>query len=150
MEDVDGGLHPAVDGQSLDEDEDEEISGSEKSVKQKSRIKLPILPSHGILTPGQPVPTLTQQRQAPDSAATKAPMSELLIGTGCCWLVGKSPSKRISGTDLLRQNCHTGIEIAGQTCYLTQSQYVDTWPTSPSTDPVTSNAWQVSPRSAKF
>ena len=25
MEDIDGGLHPAVDGQSLDEDEDEEI-----------------------------------------------------------------------------------------------------------------------------
>ena len=24
MEDIDGGLHPAVDGQSLDEDEDEE------------------------------------------------------------------------------------------------------------------------------
>ena len=27
MEDIDGGLHPAVDGQSLDEDEDEVISG---------------------------------------------------------------------------------------------------------------------------
>ena len=26
MEDIDGGLHPAVDGQSLDEDEDEEES----------------------------------------------------------------------------------------------------------------------------
>ena len=26
MEDIDGGLHPAVDGQSLDEDEDEDIS----------------------------------------------------------------------------------------------------------------------------
>ena len=25
IEDIDGGLHPAVDGQSLDEDEDEEI-----------------------------------------------------------------------------------------------------------------------------
>ena len=25
MEDIDGGLHPAVDGQSLDEDEDEEV-----------------------------------------------------------------------------------------------------------------------------
>ena len=28
MEDIDGGLHPAVDGQSLDEDEDEELQGS--------------------------------------------------------------------------------------------------------------------------
>ena len=27
MEDIDGGLHPAVDGQSLDEDEDESIRG---------------------------------------------------------------------------------------------------------------------------
>ena len=26
MEDIDGGLHPAVDGQSLDEDEDEDIT----------------------------------------------------------------------------------------------------------------------------
>ena len=25
MEDIDGGLHPAVDGQSLDEDEDEDL-----------------------------------------------------------------------------------------------------------------------------
>ena len=25
MEDIDGGLHPAVDGQSLDEDEDEDV-----------------------------------------------------------------------------------------------------------------------------
>ena len=27
MEDIDGGLHPAVDGQSLDEDEDDEEMG---------------------------------------------------------------------------------------------------------------------------
>ena len=30
MEDIDGGLHPAVDGQSLDEDEDEEGTKTEK------------------------------------------------------------------------------------------------------------------------
>ena len=29
MEDIDGGLHPAVDGQSLDEDEDEVLRGSQ-------------------------------------------------------------------------------------------------------------------------
>ena len=29
MEDIDGGLHPAVDGQSLDEDEDEDDDGGE-------------------------------------------------------------------------------------------------------------------------
>ena len=32
--------------------------------------------------------------------------------------------------------CHTEIELADQTCYLTQSQYADTGPTSPSTDPI--------------
>ena len=33
--------------------------------------------------------------------------------------------------------CHTEIELADQTFYLTQSQYADTRPTSPSADPVT-------------
>ena len=36
--------------------------------------------------------------------------------------------------------CHTEIEVADQTFYLTQSQYTDTGPTSPSTDPITPNA----------
>ena len=38
--------------------------------------------------------------------------------------------------------CHTEIEVADQTFYLTQSQYTDTWPTSPSADPITPGAWQ--------
>ena len=33
--------------------------------------------------------------------------------------------------------CHTEIEVADQTCHLTQSQYTDTELTSPSTDAVT-------------
>ena len=33
--------------------------------------------------------------------------------------------------------CHTDIEIAYQTFYLTQSQCNDTGPTSPSVDPIT-------------
>ena len=33
--------------------------------------------------------------------------------------------------------CHTEIELADQTIHLTQSQYTDTGPTSPSTDPLT-------------
>ena len=33
--------------------------------------------------------------------------------------------------------CHTEIEVANQTFHLTQSQYTDTGPTSPSTDPIT-------------
>ena len=36
--------------------------------------------------------------------------------------------------------CHTEIEAADQTFYLTQSQY--TGPTSPSADPITPGAWQ--------
>ena len=32
--------------------------------------------------------------------------------------------------------CHTEIQIADQTFYLTQSQYTDTGPTSPSADPI--------------
>ena len=39
--------------------------------------------------------------------------------------------------------CHTEIEVADQTFRLTQSQYTDTGPTSPSTDPTTPGARQV-------
>ena len=38
--------------------------------------------------------------------------------------------------------CYTEIEVPDQTFYLTQSQYTDTGPTSPSTDPITRGAWQ--------
>ena len=37
--------------------------------------------------------------------------------------------------------CHTEIEVADPTFYLTQSQYTDTGPTSPSADPITPGAW---------
>ena len=40
--------------------------------------------------------------------------------------------------------CHTEIEAADQTFRLTQSQYTDTGPTSPSADPITPGAWQSS------
>ena len=46
--------------------------------------------------------------------------------------------------------CHTSIEVADQTFYLTQSQYTDTGPTSPSADPITPGAWQGSHWSANF
>ena len=32
--------------------------------------------------------------------------------------------------------CHTEVEVADQTFRLTQSQYTDTGPTSPSADPI--------------
>ena len=37
---------------------------------------------------------------------------------------------------------HTEKKVADQTFYLTQSQYTDTRPTSPSTDPIMAGAWQ--------
>ena len=46
--------------------------------------------------------------------------------------------------------CHTEIEVSDQIFYLTQSQYTDTGPTSPSADPITPGAWQGSHWSANF
>ena len=46
--------------------------------------------------------------------------------------------------------CHTEIEVADQSFYLTQSQYTDTRLTSPSADPIMSGAWQGSHWSANF
>ena len=46
--------------------------------------------------------------------------------------------------------CHTEIEVADHTFYLSQSQYTDTGPTSPSADPRTPGAWQGSHWSAHF
>ena len=42
------------------------------------------------------------------------------------------------------------MEVADPTVYLTQSQYTDTGPTSPSADPITPGAWQGSHWSANF
>ena len=47
-------------------------------------------------------------------------------------------------------SCHTEIEVADRTLYLTQSQYTDTGPTSPSADPVTPGSWQGTHWSANF
>ena len=44
--------------------------------------------------------------------------------------------------------CYTGIHVADQTFYLTQSQYTDTGSISPRADPITPGAWQGSHRSA--
>ena len=46
--------------------------------------------------------------------------------------------------------CHTEREVADSTFYLTQSQYTDTGPTSPSADTITPGAWQGSHWSANF
>ena len=46
--------------------------------------------------------------------------------------------------------CYTEIGVADQTFYLTQSQYTDTGPTSPSADPIMPGVWQGSHWSANF
>ena len=46
--------------------------------------------------------------------------------------------------------CHTEVEAADPTYYLTQSQSTDTGPTSPSADPIMTGAWQDNHRSANF
>ena len=70
----------------------------------------------------------------------------------CCWLLNvPATCECISGTDLLSFTCcHTEIEAANQTFHLTRSQYTDTGPACPSTDPITPGAWQGSHWSAKF
>ena len=79
------------------------------------------------------------------------------ILTGVCLFVGwllnvPATGLCISGTDLLRQFtcCHTEIEVADPAFYLTQSQYTDTGPTSPSADPRTPGAWQGSHWKCQF
>ena len=73
-----------------------------------------------------------------------------------CLLVGCLTSQQhasVSQRRICSDNCtccHTEIEVADQTFYLTQSQYTDTGPTSPSADPITPGAWQGSHWSAKF
>ena len=78
-------------------------------------------------------------------------------GLFVCWLVGwcLTPQQHASVSQgrICSDNftcCHTAIEVADQTFYLTQSQYTDTGSTSPSADPITPGAWQGSHWSANF
>ena len=77
-------------------------------------------------------------------------------GGGGCLLVGCLTSQKqasVSQGRICSDNftcCHTEIEVADPTFYLTQSQYTDTGPTSASADPITPGAWQGSHWSANF
>ena len=77
-------------------------------------------------------------------------------GIGVCLLVGCLTSQQhasVSHGRICSDNmtcCHTQIEAADQTFYLTQSQYTVIGPTSPSTDYIMSGAWQGSHWSAHF
>ena len=76
--------------------------------------------------------------------------------TTVCLLVGcltSQPHASVSQGRICTDNftcCHTEIEAADQTFHLTQSQYTDTGPTSPSADPIMPGAWQGSHWSANF
>ena len=73
-----------------------------------------------------------------------------------CWLLACLTSQQQASVSQGRicsdkfTCCHTEIEVADQTFYLTQSQYTDTGPTSPSADPITPGAWQGSHWSVNF
>ena len=56
--------------------------------------------------------------------------------------------ERICSDKFMR--CHTEIQVADQTVYLTQLQYTDTKPTSPSADPIMPGVWQGRHFSANF
>ena len=61
------------------------------------------------------------------------------------WLLNVQQHASVSQGRICSDNftcCHTEIEVADQTFHLTQSQYTDTGPTSPSADPITPGAWQ--------
>ena len=77
-------------------------------------------------------------------------VAELLLLVGC---LKSQQQASVSQGRICSENftrCHTEIEVADQTFYLTQSQYTDTGPTSPSADPITPGAWQGSHWSANF
>ena len=67
---------------------------------------------------------------------------------GVCLLVGCLTSQQqasVSQGRICSDNfmcCHTEIEAADQTFYLTQSQYTDTAPTSASADPISPGVWR--------
>ena len=105
--------------------------------KEELQIKLAISLSHSILTPSQVVLALTphQYCQAPDRVCFA-----LLVGC-----LTSQQHESVSQGRICSDNCtccHTEIEVADQTFHLTQSQYTDTGPTSPSTDPITPGACQ--------
>ena len=81
-------------------------------------------------------------------AAARAFVGDLSIGC----LTSQQHASVFQGR-IYSENCtcrHTEIEVADPTVYLTQAQYTDTLPTSPSAHPITPGAWQGSHWSASF
>ena len=104
-----------------------------------------------------------REAAGPTCHVTQSQHTELTVSgnndpaeSGVCLLVGCLTSQQhasVSQGRICTDNftcCHTEIEVADPTFYLTQSQYTDTGPTSPSADPITPGAWQGSHWSANF
>ena len=92
--------------------------------------------------------TKQDQQQRP-RIRRRAPRPELLL-VGC---LTSQQHTSVSQGRICSDNftcCHTEIEVADPTFHLTQSQYTDIGPTSPSADPITPGAWQGSHWSANF
>ena len=86
------------------------------------------------------------------SSAARFPQSKYPVAL-CVGCLSSQQSASVSHGRVCSDNCtccHTEIEVANQTCYLTQSQYTDTGPTSPSPCPETPGAWQGSHWSTNF
>ena len=76
--------------------------------------------------------------------------SKLLLFVGC---LTSQQHASVSQGRICSDNytcCHTEIEVADPTFYLTQSQFTDTRLTSPSADPIMPGAWQGSHWSPNF
>ena len=77
----------------------------------------------------------------------------LMIVAVVCWLLKVPATYSVSQGRICSDKfpcCRTEIEAADQTFYLTQSQYTDNEPTSPSADPISPGAWQSSHWSVIF
>ena len=95
-----------------------------------------------------------RDREHQTNCVKKNKINVWLTGEEVCLLVGCLTSQQhasVSQGRICTDNftcCHTEIEAADPTFHLTQSQYTDTGPTSPSADPITPGAWQGSHWSA--
>ena len=92
-----------------------------------------------MLTPGENLPQWDGSEEGP-----------LLLLVGC---LTSQQHASVSQGRICSDNftCyHTEIEVADPTFHLTQSQYTDAGPTSPSIDPIIPGTWQGSHCSANF
>ena len=88
--------------------------------------------------------------------ATRNEGTAQLLSLTVCLFVGCLTSQQhasVSQGQICTDNftcCHTDLEVADPTFYLTQSQYTDTGRTSSSADPIMPGTWQGSHWSADF